>query len=375
MTLIEKINNIKILLNYNNIKIIVISFFIFIIFLILRKVFTKYIFKILLRIFDKTKTEIDKKIFLSFEKPLNLFFVVLGIYFSLKYFRSQILRDKYYTSNFLENFFSTAIILLTAWGFYNISNTSSIIFSKLKEKYELNVDKILIPLISKLIRFFIIAFAVIMIIEKWGYDVQGFIAGLGLGGLAFALAAKDAAANIFGGIVILLDKPFTIGDWITSDDIDGIVEEISFRSTRIRTFEQGVIIVPNSILANRPITNWSRRRKRRVKLYIGVTYSTTSDKIKICVNKIKNMLENHPRVTKDNVIVSFETFSSSSLDIFIQFYVDTSKFSDYLNIKQDINLKIMNILEREQVSMAFPSTSIYFENDLCLNKVVDTKSN
>ena len=228
--------------------------------------------------------------------------------------------------------------------------------------YDVKVDKILFPFIAKTIRLIIVALAITIIAEKWGYNIQGFVTGLGLGGLAFALAAKDAASNLIAGIFIILDKPFTIGDWITSDTLEGSIEEISFRTTKIRTVDHALIIVPNSKLTNEAVTNFSRRGKRRVKLSLELTYRTSRDKLEICVDKIRELLENHSQVSKEGILVRFDKFNSSSLDILICFFTETPDFDEYFKIKENVNFNIMDILQQEGVSMAFPSTSVYLES-------------
>ncbi|MFD3158673.1 mechanosensitive ion channel family protein [Haloimpatiens sp. FM7330] len=370
----QKVNGIVDYFSYDNLKIVAIAILIFLFFILLRKFFTKYIFKLILKILSRTKTKLNTKMFLAFQKPLNLFFIVLGLYTSIVYLRIKILGSKYIASVFLQNFFSSAVIILIAWGCYNLTNTSSVLFEKMQKKFDINMDKILFPFIAKVIRFIIVAFAAIIVIEKWGYDIQGFIAGLGLGGLAFALAAKDTAANIVGGIIILLDKPFNIGDWIKTTSVEGTIEDISFRSTKIRNFEKGLVTVPNSTLANEPITNWSRRGNRRINFNIGVTYDTPSYKIKKCVEEMKEMLKKHEDVSKETILVNFNKFNDSSLDILLYFFVNTSELAKYLEIKENINFKIMEIFEKEQVSMAFPSTSIYVETPINVKGNINEKN-
>ncbi|WP_392485906.1 mechanosensitive ion channel family protein [Haloimpatiens sp. FM7315] len=349
-------------LSFHTLKIFAVALVIFFCFMIFRKIFSKYLLGFLLKLFNRKNAETRAKLSLAFEKPVSMFFLFIGIYISVYYIRLNLLGDNYVTSVFLNKIFSSVVIINIAWGLCNLTNGSSVLFDKMQQKFDINLDKILFPFVSKIIRFLIIAFAVIMVIEKWGYDIQGFIAGLGLGGLAFALAAKDAASNIFGGMIILMDKPFNIGDWIYTPSVEGIVEDISFRSTRVRTFDEGLVTVPNSKLVNEAITNWSRREKRRVSFSIGVNYNTPIEKIKICVKEIGDMIKASEGVDEKNIIVNFDEFSKSSLDICIYFYVNTSILSKYLEIKEAINLNIMQILEKNKVSMAFPTTSVYIES-------------
>jgi len=210
----------------------------------------------------------------------------------------------------------------------------------------------------------IIALAIVIIVQEWNYDISGLVAGLGLGGLAISLAARDSVANIFGGVIIILDKPFAVGDWIMTPSVEGTVEEMSLRSTRVRTFANALVAIPNAVLANEAITNWTRMHKRRVSFHLGVTYTTPRQKLQTCVNRIKDLLENHPEVHPDLIMVRFEQFAGSSLDIFIYFFTKTKVWAEFLAVREEINFKIMEILEQEGVSIAFPSRSVYFENRL-----------
>ena len=342
---------------YDKFRNVGIAIGVFVLFVLLKKIFAKYVFKIILKLVNKTKFTTDTKIVSAFERPLINFFEVLGLYFAFRIltyaFPISIL--------FIDKVFSSAIIILISWGLYNLTGDSSLLFEKMHKAYDVKVDNILFPFISKTLRLIIVALAITIIAEKWGYNIQGFITGLGLGGLAFALAAKDAAANIIAGIFIILDKPFSIGDWVSSDTLEGTIEDISFRSTRIRTFDQAVITVPNSKLANEPVTNYTRRGKRRVTFNLGITFDTPREKIEQCTEKIRNMIENHAEVNKEVIHVRFDKFNDSSLDIFIQFFTDTIEFTDYLRIKEDINLNIMEILQDAGVSIALPSRSVYLE--------------
>ncbi|EGL83906.1 MscS Mechanosensitive ion channel [Caldalkalibacillus thermarum TA2.A1] len=336
-----------------------ISLLIFLGFLLFRKFFTQRTFKLILRYTQTHRIEMIHSVLRSFEQPLNAFFVILGIYFALNFLS---VTDPYAVT--LHKGFKSVVFALIAWGFYNLSGTSSVLLNKIGEKLHFELDQILIPFLSKVLRVLVIALAAVVILDQWNYQVGGFIAGLGLGGLAISLAARDTLSNIFGGIVIITEKPFSLGDWIETPSVEGIVEDISFRSTRIRTFAQGLVTVPNSTLANEPITNWTRMGRRRITFHLGVMYNTPREKLKRCVDRIRDMLENHPEISKETLFVHFDRFNDSSLDIFLYFFTKTTVWGEWLQIKEEINFKIMEILEEEGVSIAFPSRSIYFENPL-----------
>lgn len=327
---------------------------IFLLFLLARGIFTRFIFNTILRLCCKTKTDIDTKMLFAFQNPLKALIPVVGFYLSLL---ALPLPDGYYL--LLFPIYRSIFVFFVAWGLYNL--TSSDTFLEISEKYY--VDRILIDFFTKTLRVLVMVLASVMIIQTWGFNVEGFLAGLGLGGLAFALAAKDTVSNIFGGIMIIMDKPFSVGDWIEAPTVEGTVEEMTFRSTKVRTFAHALATIPNSVIANEPLTNWTRMGKRRITFNLGLTYTTPIEKIRICVEEIRTMLENHPELHQETIFVRFDKFSESSLDIFLYFFTKTTKWSEYLKVKEDVNFRIMEILEQEGVSVAFPSRSIYLENN------------
>ena len=341
------------------IKTLLIAGLIFLLFLLLRNFFVKYLFGVVLKFAEKTTTDLDEKLLLAFQRPLKLFFMILGIYFSLNYLPLSV-----ETNVLIASVFRSSIVILLAWGSYNLTAMYMVLFEEIKIRFNFEIDQILAPFFSKIARFIIIALTLTIVAQEWGYNIEGFIAGLGLGGLAFALAAKDTIANIFAGIVIITDKPFSIGDWVYTPSVEGTIEDINFRSTKIRTFAQAMVTVPNSTLANEPITNWTRMGKRRITFHLGVTYTTPRNKLDKVVQSLKNMLESHPEVCKELIMVRFDKFNDSSLDIFLYFFTKTTQWQEYLRVKENINFRIMEILEQEGVSVAFPSRSIYFETPI-----------
>ncbi|MCM1992018.1 mechanosensitive ion channel family protein [Oceanirhabdus seepicola] len=353
-------------INKIHIKEIGIALCIFLILNFLRKIVVKKIYKHLMKFASKTKTDADDKLFRSFEKPINILLIIANICFAMFYFlhdttSAETITDLL-TYKLTTKVLKTAVIYCTTWGFYNVTKEKSVMFDNLKERLGIKVDKILYPFVVKCLRVLLIVVAVLIILDIWTIDISGLVAGLGLGGLAFSLAAKDFASNIIGGIALILEKPFNIGDWISADSIEGVVEDISFRSTIIRTFSQEMVIVPNSILANASITNYAKRGKRRISFNLGVTYDTPREKMKLCIEQTERMLKEHSGIHQETIFVSFNEFSSSSLDIFLYFFTTTTNLEEHLKIKEDINFKLMKIFEDNGVSFAFPSTSVYIEN-------------
>ncbi len=336
-----------------------IAIVIFLFFFMLRKIFVNYILKLMIRFTQKTRTGLDLVIIKSLEKPLGFLFITLGLYLASIYLPLQERADQV-----ILELWRIVLIILIAWGLYNFVDHFAKIADEVEDKLQVNVDEILVPFFSKVIKVIIIILAFVLIISELGYDINGFIAGLGLGGLAFALAAQNTASNIFGGIVIIADKPFSIGDWIETPSVEGSVEDINFRSTTVRTFADAVVTVPNNTLANEPVTNWTRMGRRRISFNLGLAYTTPRQKIESCAKKIRSMLENHPGIHQQTIFVRFDSFNESSLDLFLYYFTKTTNWADFLEIKENTNYKIMEILEEEGVSVAFPSRSIYLENPL-----------
>jgi MscS family membrane protein len=207
-----------------------------------------------------------------------------------------------------------------------------------------------------------------VIAQNLGYSVAGLIASLGLGGAAIALASQDTIANLFGSVMILADKPFKVGDWVKGDGFEGIVEEIGFRSTRIRTFAQTVENVPNKLLASVRVENVDRRRDpglnvRRVEMNVGVTYRTTAEQMERTLEAIRSILKEDPGVDQRMFqLVSFTDFGDSALTIYLYYFSDKADWAYHLGVRERVNLKIMRALEELGVQVAFPTRSIYIES-------------
>ena len=332
--------------------IIVLSFY------LVSRIFSLYIIRFFLYLTRKANIVYGTKLISAFHRPATMFLVVLGFYLAGLYLLAE---NSRYEILATQAFRSVVIVFLSS-GFYNLVSTTSELFSNIGATYDL--DKLFLSLLSKTLRIIIVAISFTILAQEWGYDVNGFVAGLGIGGLAFALAAQDTISNFFGGIVILVEKPFTIGDWILSGDVEGTVEDITFRSTKVRTFAQAVVTVPNSALAKQPITNWTRMGRRRIMFHLGVTYSTTRDQLDKCLKRIRQMIRIHPQIDPQTIFINFDKFGNSSLDIFIYCFTQTTVWGEWLAAKEDILFNIMDILEQEGVTVAFPSQSIYFENPL-----------
>ena len=339
---------------------IFIAFFMLFTFLVFRKAFTLYILKVFKTFTKKTKTDIDDKIFKAVKEPLKFLFIIGGIYFFLFFLEIK--------GEVLYHILKSLLIFDMFWVLFNVVNVFEDKVFHFIGKYG-RASREMASFIIKITKVLIISLGVIALLQEFGINVTGFLASLGLGGLAFALAAKDTAANIFGGVAILTDNIFKIGEWIKVGNAEGTVEDIGMRTTKIRAFDKRLIIVPNAVIANSNVENFSRREKRRVVMRIGLTYNTSVNIIKEVVEEIRGMLLNHPEIAKDeSLLIYFDEYEDSSLSIFCYFFTNTAVWSEYLRIKEDINLKIKKIIEKYPTDFAYPSNSIYFETPLVIDK-------
>ena len=321
------------------------------------------LFRVMLRnitykVVKKTTNQYDDEIFEALEKPVDYFFIVLGATFA-----KTVLILSQEIEGVVNHLLRSAFIILVFWGLVRILNHLTTHIHKITNRFGDKISNEVANFIVKSIRFFLVILAAIAVFQEWGYNVSGFLASLGLVGMALALAAKDTAANLFGSLVIFIDKPFRVGDWVKTPDVEGTIETIGIRSTKARTFAQGQVTVPNATLANSAILNWSRMGKRRIKMNVGLTYQTPGETVKKIVDDIKDMLTSHPDIDQELIHVYFTTFNSSSLDVFCYFFTKTTNWGEFLKVQEDTNLKIMDIVQKNGSSFAYPTQTLYLNNE------------
>lgn len=227
------------------------------------------------------------------------------------------------------------------------------------EKTESDLDDQLLPIFRKGLRIIIWTMGIVVGLNNAGYNVGAIIAGLGIGGLAFALAAQDTVKNFFGGIMIFADKPFKIGERIQIGDIDGFVQEIGIRSTRIRTLAGRMVTIPNSMFSGDAIENVDREPTRKIVLNLGLTYDTTAEQIEQAMELLKEIGANHKDKIEENVLVSFNAFGDFSLGILFIYYI--KKEADILNTQTAMNLDILKKFNEAGLEMAFPTQTVYHQ--------------
>lgn len=310
--------------------------------LIINKFIITRIFDYSIRLVKKTKNYADDSFVRALEKPIKLYINFYSVYISLRIIDFDRININSFKSDKLNKIF---IIIVIFYFFYNLTLENSLLYKRMQK------NNIVFPFISIIIRIGIVIIGISIIAKEFGFT--GFITGLGISGIAFALMAQDAFSNLFGGVIIVLDRPFAIGDWIQTSNIEGIVEEITFRSTKIRTFSMAVATVPNSKLANENIINWSQRKLRRIHFKFTIRFETPVEKIKSSLDKIKELLNNHEKIDNELIIVSFNELSTYGYGIFIYFYTNEIAYVKYEALKEEINIEILRILKEEEVELMF----------------------
>jgi MscS family membrane protein len=264
---------------------------------------------------------------------------------------------------FLMRIMQTLIVISFTWIILRIIDFGGIIFMHKALKTESKTDDQLIPFVKESIKIIVMIFSLFSILGAvYNLDITSLIAGLGIGGLAIALAAKESLENLLGSFTIFLDKPFVIGDLIKVGNVEGNVEKIGFRSTRIRTLEKTFVTVPNKKLVDTELDNLTNREIRRIKFDIGLQYDTKPENSKSIINEIRTLIENDP-LCFDEVSVYLYEMNSNALVIRVIYFANTAIWKDYMVMRERINYSILQILEKHQARFAFPIQRVIFEKN------------
>jgi MscS family membrane protein len=331
-----------------------IAAFITLLFYVLRKVVANAVFNLFKRLTARTRTTLDDELIASWHRSVSAFIAVLGAIIAIKVLKLSPQAD--HAFRYLK---TIALSVVALWFF--ISTVSCILdhlhaAAKAKGK----AVAAFMPWIKKTIIAILLIFGVLIAAQSLGADVKAFLAGLGIGGLAFALAAQDTLANVFGSVVVAVDQPFRIGDFVQIGSHMGSVEDIGLRSTRLRTPDRTLITIPNRTVANEAINNHTRMPQRRVLQTIGVTYGSRRDQVDGLVADIRALLTGHPLVHKQTILVHFLNFGASSLDIQIIYFAADPDGVKTMDLRHEINLELMRLVEARGLSFAFPTQTIEF---------------
>ncbi len=322
----------------------------------------------------KTRTVWDHTILWSVYKPLYALILVVGLAFAMEIIRLKEPGAVIFKA--VPPLRSTAIIAIVVWAALRFISRceTNLIMHRPAGKEPLDVT--LVRAVGKLLRITVVITGALVIMQTLGFSISGLVAFGGVGGIAIGFAAKDLLANFFGGLMIYLDRPFSIGDWVRSPDreLEGTVEYIGWRTTRIRTFDKRPLYVPNSIFATIAIENPSRMSNRRINTTIGLRYDD-ANKIAPLLEDVKKMLHEHPEIdTRQTLMVNLVNFGPSSLDFFIYTFTKTTDWVRFQAIQQDVFLKTIEIIQNHGAECAFPTQTLHIPNGLDMHEMALTSS-
>jgi MscS family membrane protein len=314
----------------------------------------------------KTATHWDDAVLAAVGKPLSLLIWVMGISVAAQIAATQTASD---TFRVLEPIRDVLVIIALTWflvGFIKQAEVNIIAAGDAKGE---PVDITTMDAIAKLLRLSVMITAGLVILQTLGFSISGVLAFGGVGGIAMGFAARDLLANFFGGLMIYLDRPFSVGDWVRSPDreIEGTIERIGWRLTVIRTFDKRPLYVPNSVFANIAVENPSRMNNRRIYETFGIRYEDIQQMAAI-TQAVEAMLKTHPAIaTEQTLMVNFVACSASSVDFFVYTFTKTTVWQEFHVIKQDILLKIADIIEQHHAEMAFPTSTVHMPDGVKLD--------
>jgi len=254
-----------------------------------------------------------------------------------------------------------AIVVVGIVG-YRLVDVASDVLTKRAGKSDTRFDDLLVPLIRKSLKVFVVAVGLVLVAETVGQDITALLAGVGLGGLALALAAQDTVSNLFGSLTILLDRPFQVGDWVVVGDVEGTVEEVGFRSTRIRTFYDSLITLPNSNLIKASVDNLGDRTYRRWSTKLGLTYDTPPEKIDAFCEGVRELILQHPYTRKNYFHVYLNEFGGASLNVMLYVFFESPDWATELRERHRLGVDILRLAADMGVEFAFPTQTVYLRN-------------
>ena len=338
-----------------NISEILIALSIFIFFLFLRGIFSKFVIKRLEKYVSKTTNKFDNSLVSSMEGPAKFFPIVLGFFISTSYLSVE--------HGSIELINRSLITILIFWTFHQIIGPLSVVIKSVGGL----LSRDLVNWIIKAIKVLILILGAAAVLELWGIKIGPIIAGLGLFGVAVALGAQDLFKNLISGILVLVERRFQVGDWIFVEGvIEGTVESIGFRSTVVRRFDKSLATIPNFQFAENAVINNSLTTNRRINWVIGLEYRTTSEQLKKIKGEIEQYINESELFSKTGdtfLTVKIEQFAASSIDIRLICFTKTKHYLEWMSVKDTLALAIKTIVEKNKASFAFPSTSIYVEKN------------
>jgi MscS family membrane protein len=313
------------------------------------------------RLVDMTQTNYDNKVHAALKRSIGYFIFLGGLFlaFSCLDLPHQPVDWNDLVWRVLNTLFLVSAGLL---AYRVIEITLSFLAEKHGAGHKSLLDQQFLPLLRDVAKVALILFVVVAVAQNWGYSPAGILAGVGLGGLAMAFAAQDTVANVFGSFVVFADRPYKIGDWIQLAGIEGTVEQIGIRSTRIRMFDKALVSVPNKIVTNESIYNYSEMPVRRISLNVALALTCEPEQILAVVQDIRELLRTHPGIDQEYWVSSFSELSAYSLDVLVYCFTRSTVWEEYLDVRQDLLLRILAICRTHQAEIAFPTSTVYYRH-------------
>ena len=325
-------------------------------------VLSRVFLRLLRRLAMRTTSELDDRALSLASAPLRLLSTI-GLYVAA----APLLRLSPPASRVLEEAGRFLVITAVAWlALRGIALTSTTIRERLERGGRVGASN-LVPLGARAVKIAVLAIAALATLDTLGFDVTAVLAGLGVGGLAIALAAQKTVENVFGGVTILVDQPVRPGDFCRFGERMGTVEDIGIRSTRVRTLDRTLVTVPNAEFSALQIENFAARDRIRLITTLGLRYETTPDQLRYAIAGLRRVLRSHPRISREPQRVRLVAFGASSLDLEVLAYVETSDFDEFLGVREDVYLRFMDVVAASGTGFAFPSTTTYLASDSSLD--------
>jgi len=335
--------------------------------LVFKRLISKKLGQVVFKIFKRNKGDGFLNLDQFFDlmiKPIELLIVFVGLAFAVKMLHFPGGEGDDVDIERLVNItLQICLVVSVTWSILRLIDFIGLVLMQQAAKTDTTTDDQIIQFVKEALKIFTYIFAFLFTLGAvFQLNIGAMVAGLGIGGLAIALAAQDTLQNVIASFIIFFDKPFVVGDYIKVEGISGVVEKIGFRSTRIRTLEKSFLTIPNNMLISNVLDNMSLRTFRRSKFQVGLTYDTAIDQIKAIVKDVQAYIDEHEKTNQDG-LVRFEEFGDSSLNLTILLYVDTQNYDEYMMVVEDINFRIMEIVKEHGSDFAFPSTTVYLHKE------------
>ena len=335
--------------------------------ILLRKIITNVIFFYLKKLAAQTETTLDDKLFPALEGPTATLVMVIGIFAAL-----TVLQVSAQADNLIRNGAVIAVLGVVLWGFIRAGGAILDHLEEIAHEKQMTVATFM-PLIKKTLFVVTIIVGLIIIADSLGAKVGALLTSLGIGGLAFALAAQDTIANLFGSLVVVMDQPFKVGDNVKIGANTGTVEDIGLRSTKLRLLDKSLVVIPNKAVATEAITNLARFTGRRVEQVLGLTYTTHPDQMETLVAELRQIITAEAEVDASSVHVYFRDFNASSMDVWMVYVVKAPDFTASMKLRQRLNLAFMRVVGARGLSFAFPTQTVMLDGPVA-KQIAERKS-